>query len=118
MFSSRDAYENDFCPVREELLGEMYRANENGLSRLVEGVSSEVRAMLALFCDRRSHLHSLALSIAARCRERELVKLGGRGGATVYTRSRPAPRTRAAPASRYGNCEPRKLASKPRGTLS
>ena len=31
MFSSRDAYENDFCPVRDELLGEMYRANENGL---------------------------------------------------------------------------------------
>lgn len=25
MFSSRDAYENDFCPVRDELLGEMYR---------------------------------------------------------------------------------------------
>ena len=30
MFSSREAFENDFCPVRDELLGEMYRANENG----------------------------------------------------------------------------------------
>ena len=60
MFSSRDAFENDFCPVRDELLGEMYRANENGLPRLVESVSSEVRAMLALFCYRRSHLHALA----------------------------------------------------------
>src|SRR5438309_118303 len=27
MFSSRDAFENDFCPVRDELLGEMYRAS-------------------------------------------------------------------------------------------
>jgi len=50
MFSSRDAFENDFCPVRDELLGEMYRANANGLPVLVESVSSEVRAMLALFC--------------------------------------------------------------------
>ena len=52
MFSSRDAFENDFCPVRDELLGEMYRANANGLPLLVESVSSEVRAMLALFCYR------------------------------------------------------------------
>ena len=88
MFSSRDAYENDFCPVRDELLGEMYRANENGLPMLVESVSSEVRAMLALFCYRRSHLHSLALSIAASCSERELIQLGGRVGSTLYALSR------------------------------
>ena len=88
MFSSRDAYENDFCPVRDELLGEMYRANENGLPVLVESVSSDVRAMLALFCYRRSHLHSLALSIAASCSERELIQLGGRVGSTLYALSR------------------------------
>jgi hypothetical protein len=88
MFSSRDAFENDFCPVRDELLGEMYRANENGLPKLVESVSSEVRAMLALFCYRRSHLHSLALSIAASCSERELIQLGGRVGSTLYALSR------------------------------
>ena len=71
MFSSRDAYDNDFCPVRDELLGEMYRASESGLAKLVDSVSSDVRAMLALFCYRRSHLHSLALAIAASCSERE-----------------------------------------------
>ena len=91
MFSSRDAYENDFCPVRDELLGEMYRANENGLPVLVESVSSDVRAMLALFCYRRSHLHSLALSIAASCSERELIQLGGRVGSTLYALSRETP---------------------------
>ncbi|HTF75087.1 MAG TPA: hypothetical protein VK620_12270, partial [Bradyrhizobium sp.] len=95
MFSSRDAYENDFCPVRDELLGEMYRANENGLPRLVESVSSDVRAMLALFCYRRSHLHSLALSIAASCSERELIQLGGRVGSTLYALSRQTPATRS-----------------------
>ena len=64
MFSSRDAYESDFCPVRDELLGEMYRASESGLPRLVESVSPDARAKLALFCYRRSHLHSLAVAIA------------------------------------------------------
>jgi hypothetical protein len=119
MFSSRDAYENDFCPVREELLGEMYRANENGLPQLVESVSSEVRAMLALFCYRRSHLHTLALSIAASCSERDLIQLGGRVGSTLYTLSREAPATRAAPSlSSYGNRKPITLSTKPLSTFS
>src|SRR5271168_4694435 len=99
MFSSREAFENDFCPVRDELLGEMYRANENGLARLVESVSPEVRAMLALFCYRRSHLHALALAIASSCTERELIQLGGRVGSTLYTLSREAPRS--SPSSAY-----------------
>jgi hypothetical protein len=117
MFSSREAFENDFCPVREELLGEMYRANENGLVQLVESVSSEVRAMLALFCYRRSHLHALALSIASSCSERELVNFGGRVGTTLYTLSR-EPATRSAPSSSYGNRKPITLSTKPLSTFS
>ncbi len=88
MFSSRDTYDSDFCPVRDELLGEMYRASESGLPRLVESVSSEARARLALFCYRRSHLHSLAVAIAASCSERELVEAGGRVGSTLYALAR------------------------------
>ncbi len=84
MFSSRDAFENDFCPVRDDLLGEMYRASEHGLPQLVASVSPDVRAMLALFCYRRSHLYSLALTIAASCSERDLVQVGGRVGSTLY----------------------------------
>jgi hypothetical protein len=117
MFSSRDAFENDFCPVGDELLGEMYRANENGLPQLVASVSSEVRAMLALFCYRRSHLHTLALSIAASCSERELVHLGGRVGTTLYTLSR-EPAARTAPSSSYGNRKPITLSTKPLSTFS
>jgi len=118
MFSSRDAYENDFCPVRDELLGEMYRANKNGLPQLVESVSSDVRAMLALFCYRRSHLHSLALAIAASCSERELIQLGGRVGSTLYALSREAPAARAAPSSSYSNRKPITLSTKPLSTFS
>src|SRR3979490_547211 len=117
MFSSHDAYENDFCPVRDELLGEMYRANENGLPQLVESVSSDVRAMLALFCYRRSHLHSLALSIAASCSERELIQLGGRVGSTLYALSR-EPAVRSTPSSSYGPRKPITLSTKPLSTFA
>jgi hypothetical protein len=117
MFSSREAFENDFCPVRDELLGEMYRANANGLPQLVASVSSEVRAMLALFCYRRSHLYSLALSIAASCSERDLIQLGGRVGSTLYALSR-EPATRSTPSSSYGNRKPITLSTKPLSTFS
>jgi hypothetical protein len=116
MFSSREAFENDFCPVRDELLGEMYRANENGLPQLVASVSSDVRAMLALFCYRRSHLHQLALAIAASCSEQELIQLGGRVGSTLYALSR-EPAARIAPSS-YGNRKPITLSTKPLSTFS
>ena len=118
MFSSREAFENDFCPVRDELLGEMYRANDNGLPQLVASVSSDVRAMLALFCYRRSHLHSLALSIAASCSERELIQLGGRVGSTLYALSRETPATRSAPLSSYAHRKPITLSTKPLSTFS
>ncbi|WP_213287035.1 hypothetical protein [Bradyrhizobium sp. sGM-13] len=115
MFSSRAAFENDFCPVRDELLGEMYRANPHGLSRLVESVSSDVRAMLALFCYRRSHLHALAIAIAASCTERELIHFGGRVGSTLYALSR-EPAARSASSSSNGR-KPITLSTKPLSTF-
>ncbi len=90
MWSSRAAFENDVCPVGDDLLGAMYRANENGLPLLVENVSAEARAMLALFCYRRSHLHALGVAIAGTCTELELVNAGGRVGMTLYALSREA----------------------------
>ena len=113
MFSSRDAYDNESCPVRDELLGEMYRASEQGLPRLVESVSPNVRATLALFCYRRSHLYSLALAIATSCSERDLIQFGGRVGATLYALSREAPAARASAASSYGGKKPITLSTKP-----
>ena len=65
----------DVCPIREELLGELYRANKLGLPVLVATVPPHLRAMLALFCYRRSHLHSLGLAIAASCNAKRKVTL-------------------------------------------
>ena len=118
MFSNRDAYDGDVCPVDDELLGQMYRASEHGLPRLVESVSSDVRAMLALFCYRRSHLHPLALSIASSCTERELVHFGGRVGSTLFALSREAPASRANPSSSYSGRKPITLSTKPLSTLA
>ena len=117
MFSSRDAFENDFCPVRDELLGELYRASEHGLPQLVESVSPEVRAMLALFCYRRSHLHALAMAIAGSCSERDLIKLGGRVGSTLYALSR-EPAARVASVSSGNGRKPITLSTKPLSTLA
>ena len=118
MISSRDAYDSDTCPVRDELLGEMYRASEHGLPILVESVSPQVRAMLALFCYRRSHLHALALSVASSCSERDLVNIGGRVGSTLYALSREAPANRAAPSTSYNGRKPITLSTKPLSTFA
>jgi hypothetical protein len=118
MISSRDAYDSDTCPVRDELLGDMYRASEHGLPILVESVSPQVRAMLALFCYRRSHLYALSLSIASSCSERDLVNIGGRVGSTLYALSREAPTSRAAPSTSYSGRKPITLSTKPLSTFA
>lgn len=88
MWSTHDSFENDACPVADELLGQMYRASEHGLQQLIGSVSGDVRAMLALFCYRRAHLHDLALAIASSCEQRELVEAGGRAGSVLYALAR------------------------------
>ena len=115
MFSSRDAYENDACPVGDDMLGQMYRANPNGLSLLVANVSPDARAMLALFCYRRSHLHALALAIASSCTERDLINIGGRVGSTLYALSREPARAAAVP---HGSRKPITLSTKPLSTFA
>ncbi|MBR0989444.1 hypothetical protein JQ580_01800 [Bradyrhizobium japonicum] len=116
MFSSRDAFESDSCPVQDELLGEMYRASESGLPRLVESVSPDARAKLALFCYRRSHLHSLAVAIAGSCSERDLIENGGRVGSTLYALSRES--TAKSSPSLSGGRKPITLSTKPLSVLA
>ena len=89
MFSSQNAYENDSCPVHDELLGELYRADQNGLAQLVESVAPDVRAMLALFCYRKAHLRRIGLAIAATCDLPSLVqKWGTVLGHAIFNQSR------------------------------
>jgi hypothetical protein len=96
MLSSQEAFDKDACPVEDELLGSLYRANPQGLPELVLSVPAETRAMLALFCYRRSHMQELALAIASSCELRDLVQWGGALGSAIHamaqqTVTKPAP---------------------------
>ena len=96
---SRDS-DHDPCPVTDDLLGELYRANKNGLAELIATVSPDVRAALALYCYRRGHMKGIGLAIASTCDLYDLETAGGTAGAALYARSREA--TPAAPvASQY-----------------
>jgi hypothetical protein len=91
MLADQNMLDDEICPVHDELLGELYRASKVGLPALVAAVPPTVRAMLALFCYHRSHLHSMGLAIAASCDEDDLVRLGGRVGSTLFLRAQEAP---------------------------
>lgn len=116
MWSSRTVFENDACPVGDDLLGTLYRASEHGLAELVETVSGDVRAMLALFCYRRAHLHSMSLAIAATCTERDLTEQGGIVGSTLFAMSREAPTS--APISAASTRRSITLSTAPLSTLA
>jgi hypothetical protein len=90
---SRDS-DSDPCPVTDDLLGELYRANKNGLPELIATVSPDVRAALAMYCYRRGHLKGIGLAIASTCDMYDLETVGGTAGAALFARSRevaPAP---------------------------
>ena len=54
-------------------------------------LAPDIRASLALFCYRRSHLHSMGLGIAASCDKDNLVRAGGSVGAFLFASSREVP---------------------------
>jgi hypothetical protein len=83
--------QEEACPVEDSLLGDLYRASPQGLHALVETIPANVRAMLALYCYRRTHLSELAVAIASTCERDELVWAGGEFGSVVFAQSRKAP---------------------------
>lgn len=79
---------DEACPIPESLFGQLYRSHPQGLPELVATIPSRTRAMLALFCYRRAHLHALSLAIASTCDEADLIEEGGRPGAALFELSR------------------------------
>jgi hypothetical protein len=91
MLPSRCELADDVCPVSDHLLGELYRANGLFVPGFVSTLAPDIRASLALFCYRRSHLHSMGLGIAASCDKDNLVQAGGSVGAFLFASSRELP---------------------------
>jgi hypothetical protein len=104
-------FEDDVCPVGDELLGEVYRKSKQGLTGLVATIPPYTRAMLALFCYRRSHFHEIGLAIAASCSEEDLMMSGGRLGAALFARSREEGLPPAAVAPRHSTRRTIRLAT-------
>src|SRR5580765_8783834 len=86
----RALLEDEPCPVPDEVLGEMYRANAHGLNELIATISPAARVLLAVYCYRRAHLASIGLAIAATCDRDDLTHVGGNIGAVLFERSREA----------------------------
>jgi hypothetical protein len=91
MLSSPRVPMEEICPVSDQLLANLYRANKFNLRELIAAVVPDVRASLAMFCYRRSHFHDLGLSIAASCDEDDLVRSCGGAGGVLFARSRETP---------------------------
>ena len=89
----RALLEDEPCPVSDELLGTLYRANAHGLNELVATVPQKTRALLAVYCYRRAHLASIGLAIAATCERDDLMSFGGNAGEVLFDRSREAPQS-------------------------
>lgn len=92
------SFSDDVCPVPESLFGQLYRAHAQGLPELVATIPAHTRAVLALFCYRRAHLHSLSLAIASSCSEMDLINAGGRPGSVLFELSRQPEQPVMAPA--------------------
>jgi hypothetical protein len=91
MLSDSHVLGDEICPVREELLGELYSASKLDMPVVVTTLTPVTRALLALFCYRRSHLRRIGMAIAAGCDEDDLIRLGGRVGAHLFAISRDTP---------------------------
>ncbi len=83
--------EEEPCPVSDQFLGELYQSDSRNIDLLIASVDPNVRAALALFCYRRSHLASVGLAVAASCAEHDLTHWGGLGGAALFAASRQTP---------------------------
>jgi hypothetical protein len=93
MLPDHRIFEEEPCPVSDQVLGELYRSSSHGLGELISTVSPNARAMLALYCYRRAHLNSIGLAIAAGCDEDDLFRFGGYAGTMLFVKSREAPQT-------------------------
>jgi hypothetical protein len=81
-------FDEDTCPISDDVLAELYGAREDTLAALLDAIDPDIKPLLAFFCYRRAHLQTIGLAIAARCDESELVSFGGRAGTVLFARSR------------------------------
>jgi hypothetical protein len=102
MLAGYRVFEDEPCPVPVETLGQIYRANPQGLNELIATVSPTTRALLAVYCYRRAHLASIGLAIGASCEKDDLASLAGNVGVDLFERSREVRHSLAADSRQNG----------------
>lgn len=78
----------EVCPVPLDLLGRVYRADADTLSRLIADIPERKRARLAAYLYGRSHTHELGLKVAAACTMAALRTAEGPLGEAIHAQSR------------------------------
>jgi short-subunit dehydrogenase involved in D-alanine esterification of teichoic acids len=78
--------------ISDELLARLFDASESAVDAITATLSIRQRANLAVYCYRKSHLHSIGLAIAATCDQAILAQmLGTTIGGTLFAQSRARP---------------------------
>ncbi len=78
----------DGCPVSDETLGRLYRANAETRTNIVAGIPQHTRAHLAVFLYGRQHTRELGVRVAAACEAALLMQVAGALGEAIYAQSR------------------------------
>ncbi|WP_375461120.1 hypothetical protein [uncultured Enterovirga sp.] len=81
------------CPVPLEKLGQLHRADPEGVLSLVAEMPESARIKLAVFCYGRAHLRDVGLAIAEQCDETRLAQIAGMIGQVMAVQCRAAVRT-------------------------
>lgn len=91
MFHPRSISIDDFdagCPVSENTLGRIYRAEGEVLDHLLAGIPENTRARLAAYLYGRSHTHELGVRVAATCDAATMARTSGALGEAIHALSR------------------------------
>lgn len=85
---SVQAYDDNNCPVPDEVLGRLYHSPQHNLVEIISTIPALQRARLAVFCYGRAHLNEMGRTIAAMCDRETLVEVADKLGAVVFATSR------------------------------
>ena len=81
--------ERDADVLSDDLVGWLYRADENAVLDVMSQLSPQQRADVAVFCYQKAHLHHIGLAIAATCDPGALIQaLGTVRGRILFAQSR------------------------------
>lgn len=93
-----EQYTQDDLPISDELFADVVNLDQARLFALTAKMSRERRALLAMYCYRRSHISEIGLAIAATCDEDDLTFTCGRAGTDLFSKSRERPQPVVNPA--------------------